>query len=239
MVRTTEHSTNDSTVSALLRRCVLPVGYKEEMKINPLIKKPRWSLQTHFWAALCIVLLTSTIVIFVMKRALWVELELVVGLVSILHLIYMYLLIFKGVRVNKNESFNIDWKPFKLENSGVEHLWAVDTGGVFTTALSEVGPAGCLAGILLDIVVSIFLVIIVAFLLWLGMNVMTSGIMILSLPIFILFKHSLRVAIAKGRTCQGNVSRSLSYAVWSTVLNMTWLYAVVYLGHLLHDLVEN
>jgi hypothetical protein len=208
---------------------------KEEMKITPKIRKPRWSIQTHFWAALCIVLLTSTIVIFVMKRALWVELEVVVGLVSTLHLIYMYLLVYRGVRVNKNESFVIDWKPFKLENSGIEHLWAVDTGGAFTTAFAEAGPIGCLAGIVLDVVVSIFLVVIIAFLLWVGMNVITSGILILSLPIFILFKHSLRVAIVKGRTCQRNASKSISYAVRSTILNMTWLYAVVYLGHSLHD----
>lgn len=208
------------------------------MKIHSPATKPRWSIQTHFWAALSVVLLTSSIVIFVMKRALWVELEVVVGLVSIFHLIYMYLLVLKGVRVNKNESFSIDWKPFRLENSGVEHLWAVDTGGAFTTALAEAGPAGCLAGILLDIVVSIFLVVIIAFLLWLGMNVMTSGIMILSLPIFILFKHSLRVSIARGRTYQGHVGKSLAYAAWSTLLNMTWLYVVIYLGHQLHEWIK-
>lgn len=214
------------------------VGYKEIMRIKHLIKKTRWSIQSHFWAALCIILLISAIVIFVMKKALWVELEVLICLVSVLHFIYMYLLVFKGVRVNKNETFCIDWKPFKLENSGIKHLWAVDTGGVFTTALAEAGPAGCLAGILLDVIVSIFLVVIIAFLLWLGMNVITSGIMILSLPIFILFKHSLRVAIAKGRTCHGNVSKSLSYAGWSTILNMTWLYAVIYLGHYLHDFMK-
>jgi hypothetical protein len=208
------------------------------MKIIPQTRKPRWSIQTHFWAALCIVLLTSTIVIFVMKRALWVELEAVVGFVSILHLIYMYLLVFKGVRVNKNESFSIDWKPFKLENSGIEHLWAVDTGGAFTTAFAEAGPIGCLAGIVLDVVVSIFLVVIIAFLLWLGMNVITSGILILSLPIFILFKHSLRVAIARGRTCRGQMGKSLAYAAWSTLVNITWLYAVIYLGHQLHEWIK-
>ena len=173
-----------------------------------------------------------------MKRAFWVELEVAVGLVSILHLIYMYLLVFKGVRVNKNESFSIDWKPFKLENSGIDHLWAIDTDGAFTTAFAEAGPVGCLAGIVLDVAVSIFLVVIIAFLLWLGMNVITSGILILSLPIFILFKHSLRVAIARGRTCRGLMGKSLAYATWSTLLNMTWLYVVIYLGHQLHEWVK-
>ena len=208
------------------------------MKIAPKIRKPRWSIQTHFWAALCIVLLTSTIVMLVMKKALWVELEVVVGLVSFLHLIYMYLLVYEGVRVNKNESFSIDWKPFKFDNSGIEHLGAVDTGGAFTTAFAEAGPIGCLAGVVLDVVVSIFLVVIIAFLLWLGMNVMTSGIMILSLPLYILFKHSLRVSIARGRTYQGRTGKSLAYAAWSTLLNMTWLYVVIYLGHQLHDWIK-
>ena len=206
--------------------------------ISPKIENPRWSIQTHFWAALCIVLLTSIIVIFVMKKTLWVELEAAVGLVSVLHFIYMYLLVFIGVRVNKKESFSINWKPFKLENSGMEHLWMADTGGAFTTALAESGPVGCLAGIVLDIVVSIFMVVIISFLLWLGMNVITSGILILSLPIFILFKHSLRVAIARGRTCRGRMGKSLAFAGWSTLVNITWLYVVIYLGHQLHEWIK-
>jgi uncharacterized RDD family membrane protein YckC len=204
------------------------------MKTCSRTNRPRWSLLTQFWAATCIAILTSVFVILVMKRSLWIELEVVVGLLSIFYFIYLYILIFKGIRFNKNETYSINWKPFDFNNSGIEHLGLVDTGGVFTTAFAEAGPVGCLVGIVLDIVASIFLVVIIAFILWLGMNVITTGILVLFLPLFILFRRSLRIAIVKGRTCHEQTGKSLLFAAWATLLNMTWLYVVIYLGNLLH-----
>jgi hypothetical protein len=201
-------------------------------------KRPRWSILSHFWAATCIAVLTGLIVRMVMKKSLWIELEVVVGLLSIFYLIYTYMLVFNGIRLNKNETYSINWKPFDIDKSGIEHLWLVDTGGAFTAALAEAGPVGCLAGIVLDIIGSIFLVVIIAFLLWLGMNVISTGVLVLFLPIFILFRRSLRTAIVKGRSCHKQIAKSLSFAVWTTLINMTWLYAVIYLGHLLYDWIK-
>lgn len=114
-------------------------------------------------------------------------------------------------------------------------LGPVDTYGAFATAGAEAGPLGCIAGLLLDLVVSFSLVIAIAFLLWLGMNVITTGVLILFLPVYILFRRSLRAAIVKGRTCHGQVMKSLGYAAWTTFISMSWLYVVIYLGHVVHE----
>ena len=174
----------------------------------------------------------------IMKKSLWVELEIVVAFLCIFYLVYLYILIFKGIRFNKNETYSINWKPFDTDKPCLDMIGPVGSYGTFASAGAEAGPLGCLAGIVLDIVVSIFLVVIVAFLLWLGMNVITTGILILFLPLFILFRRSLRIALAKGRSCHGQVGRSFLYAALATSLNMTWLYGVIYLGHLLYDKIK-
>src|SRR5512136_2986064 len=51
------------------------VSYKEEMKIYSRSKRSKWSLLTQFWAAVCIAIVTSLVVILVMKKSLWIELE--------------------------------------------------------------------------------------------------------------------------------------------------------------------
>jgi hypothetical protein len=67
--------------------------------------------------------------------------------------------------------------------------------------------------------------------LWLGLNIIVTGTMILLLPLFLLFRRSLRLAVARGRTCRGNVAKSLKYAAGATVANMAWLYLIIYAGH--------
>jgi len=190
---------------------------------------------TQFWAAICIAILTSVFVILFAKKSLWITLEFIIGLFCIFYFIYIYILIFKGIRFNKKETYSINWKPFNIDSPSIDMIGSIDTGGALTSAGAEAGPLGCLAGIILDIIVSIFLVFIIAFLLWLGMNVIVTGILILLLPFYLLFRRSLRVAIAKGRTCHGQVGKSLLYASWTTLLNMTWLYVIIFLGHILYN----
>lgn len=105
------------------------------------------------------------------------------------------------------------------------------TGGLFTEAGAEAGPLGCVVGLLLDLVVSIILVIVIAFLLWFGINIVTTGIVVLLLPLYLLFRRSLRVAIARGRTCRGNLSKSLKFAFLVTITNMVWLYLIIFTDH--------
>jgi len=166
------------------------------------MKRPKWSLTTQFWAAVLLAVIASACVILLSKKNIWAELEIIVGVLSLFSFIYFFFLYYYGVRFDRNETYSVTWKSFNLE-SWIDTLGAVDTGGAFTTAGVEAGPLGCLIGIFLDLVISLFLIIIIGFLLWVGINILTTGTMVLLLPLFFLFKRSLRVAVVRGRVCHG------------------------------------
>lgn len=194
-------------------------------------KRPKWSLRTHFWAAVLIAAIASACVLLISKKNIWVELEIIVGVLSLISFVYFLLLFYHGIRFGKNETYSITWKPFRFNESWLDTLGTIDTGGLFTEAGAEAGPLGCIVGLFLDLVVSLFLIIIVAFLLWLGINIVTTGIVVLLLPLYFLFRRSLRVAIARGRTCRGNLGKSFKYAIIVTITNMVWLYLIIFTGH--------
>jgi hypothetical protein len=193
--------------------------------------RPKWSFETHFWAAVVIAAIANACVLLISKKNIWVELEIIVGVLSLICFAYFLFLFYYGIRFEKKETYSIVWKPFRFDGSWFDTLGMVDTGGLFTEAGAEAGPLGCVVGLLLDLVVSIILIIVIAFLLWFGINIVTTGIIVLLLPLYLLFRRSLRVAIARGRTCRGNLGKSLKFAFLVTITNMVWLYLIIFTGH--------
>ncbi len=194
------------------------------------MKRPKWSLTTQFWAAVTIAALSSAAVFLISKKNIWTELEIIIGVLSFFTFLYFFFLFYHGVQFDRNEVYSITWKPFNFDN-WTDTLGYADTGGLFASAGVEAGPVGCLVGLLLDIVVSLLLIIIVAFLLWLGFNVFTTGVMILMLPLYFLFKRSLRVAVVRAKACHGDLTKSMMYAFGATLVNIAWLYLIIYAGH--------
>ncbi len=193
--------------------------------------RPKWSLETHFFGAVVIAAIASACVLLISKKNIWVELEMIVGVLSLISFAYFLFLFYYGIRFQKKETYSIEWKPLRFKESWFDTLGTIDTGGLFTSAGAETGPLGCVVGLLLDLVVSIILIIVIAFLLWFGFNIVTTGIIVLLLPLYFLFRRSLRIAIARGRTCRGNLGKSLKYAFLVTITNMVWLYLIVFTGH--------
>jgi hypothetical protein len=194
------------------------------------IKHPKWSLKTQFGGAITITVLSSTVVFLLMKKDIWNELEIIVSILSLFSFIYFFVLFYHGVRFDRNEIYSITWKPFNF-NNWADTIGYVDTGGLFSSAGADAGPVGCLIGLFLDLVVSIFLIVIIVFFLWFGLNVFTTGVLILILPLYFLFKRSLRVAVVRAKACHGNIIKSLTYAFGTTVINIAWLYLIIYAGH--------
>jgi hypothetical protein len=194
-------------------------------------KRPKWSLKTHFWATVLIAAVASACVLLISEKNIWVELEIIVGVLSLISFAYFLFLFYHGIRFEKNETYSITWEPFRFDESWFDTLGTVDTGGLFASAGAEAGPLGCIVGLLIDLVVSLFLIVIIAFLLWLGINIVTIGIIVLLLPLYFLFRRSLRVAVARGRTCRGNLGKSVRVAVIATITNMVWLYLIIFTGH--------
>jgi hypothetical protein len=170
-------------------------------------------------------------VLLISQKNIWVELEIIVGVLSLISFAYFLFLFYHGIRFEKNETYSITWKPFRFDESWLDALGTVDTGRLFTSAGAEAVPLGCIVGLIVDLIVSLFLIVIIAFLLWLGINIVTTGIIVLLLPLYFLFRRSLRVAVAKGRTCRGNLGKSLKHAVIVTITNMVWLYLIIFTGH--------
>lgn len=106
-----------------------------------------------------------------------------------------------------------------------------NTGGTFTEGGAEAGPLGIIIGFLLDLLVSAVIAFVIAVILWLSFNLVVTGVVFISIPLFFLFRRSIRYIVAKGRTCHGNVGKSFLFALRATVTNTVWLYAILATAH--------
>ena len=192
-------------------------------------KRPRWSLTTHFWGAVTIVLLVSLTTFLVLKKPVWAELEILIGVLSLFMFAYFFLLLYHGVRFDKNERYLILW-PSQLPD-WLNTTPALDTGGTFTEGGAEAGPLGILLGFLLDLVASIVLTFLLAVVLWLSLNVFVTAVVVLGAPLFFLFRRSVRYVVAKGRTCHQDSGRACWFALRATLVNTLWFYAILEGAH--------
>ncbi|NOT58159.1 MAG: hypothetical protein HOP18_26445 [Deltaproteobacteria bacterium] len=197
-------------------------------------KRPRWSLRTNFFGAIGVIVLVSLITIFALKKSLWIELEIILGILSLFMFTYFFLLLYHGVRFDRNETFLITWRPSFSDLSDASSY--IDTGGTFTGGGAEAGPLGLVIGFLLDLLVSILLTFLLAVVLWLGLNVVVTVIVVLGTPLFFLFRRSVPYIVAKGRACHQDFSRAGWFALRATVFNTLWFYAMVLGAHYLAGL---
>jgi len=194
-----------------------------------MAKRPKWSLKTSFVAAIVLFIAVTILVFALVEKSVWARLELITSILAGLCFIYLWAVLYAGVRFDKKERYEfrwVGWKPVE---------WAAqtpaDTGGIFTGAGAEAGPLGCLAGFLLDIVVSLLITILLAFLFWLGANILMTAVIAIFIPLFFLFRRSLRIVAARGRRCRGDLRKSFAYALVYTALNAVWFYAILFAAH--------
>lgn len=88
-------------------------------------------------------------------------------------------------------------------------------------------------GLLLDIVVSLGFVFVIAGVIWLGANVLIAATAAICLPLYYLFRRSIRYVVVRGRSCRGHVGPSLLWAATYTLGNVAWLYAILTLARFL------
>lgn len=195
-------------------------------------KRPKWSIKTNFWSIVTVAAGISLIVLFGLKKNLWIELEIIVGILSFFFFLYLSYILFHGIRFDTNEKYTITWKAidFSTVAEGSSYL---DTGGSFSSVGGEGGLLGLIIGFIIDILISIIISLIIAVLIWLGINLFLTSVLVLFLPIFYLFKRSLRFVVAKGRYCYKNFTKSGLYALQATFVGSIWLYCILILGHYL------
>ena len=93
---------------------------------------------------------------------------------------------------------------------------------------------GCL-GAIVSVLLSVVVLIVLAFLLWFLINVGAVVVLVLFLALAWVFSRALRQVFRHSRTCRGRLAPSLGYAVLYSALYTGWLFALVHLTHyLLH-----
>ncbi len=185
---------------------------------------------SSFLGALGILAIVVPLVLTFVQKSIWVRLELITAILSLFMFIFLFLVLFYGVRFDKNERYRFNWfrkRPVEL----LDTVSTFDTGGLFTEGLSEGGLLGCLLGLLIDLVMSFLILFLIAIPLWLGFNILEAAIGAIAIPLFFLFRRSIRYIVVRGRSCRGNVTKSLYYGVAYTIMNSIWFYLILFGAH--------
>jgi hypothetical protein len=76
--------------------------------INPPMKRrPRWSLRRGFCLSLGVV---AVVVLVFAETSIWVELEMVLGILALLLFLFLFYVLHAGVVFERRETLEISWK---------------------------------------------------------------------------------------------------------------------------------
>jgi hypothetical protein len=161
-----------------------------------------------------------------LNKSVWAELHILAGFLAIFMFAYLFAVLYHGVRFDRNEQYSFSWPASKFE-TWWDATSQFNTGGTLTEGGAEAGPLGIIIGFLLDLLVSIIIAFVIAVVLWLTFSFVVTAILVVSIPLFFLFRRSIRYIVAKGRSCRGNLGRSIVFALRATFSNTVWFYAIL------------
>lgn len=187
---------------------------------------PRWSLATSFWFCAVATAIVVPLVTLTVHKTIWVELEMVTGILAALMLLYFMVILHQGVRFTKERRALIDW-PVERPLDVLDALgWTPDTG-FFTSAGAEAGGLGIVVGFLLDVLVMLLLAVLITVLCWIGVN------LVVAVLLFLFWVHArwLRYLVTTGRHCRGHWGRSLLHGAATTLRFTVWFYAAFFIAH--------
>lgn len=197
-------------------------------------RRPRWSVKSSFLTAVALLVAVTIIVFLTVHKSVWTELEVVTTGVALLMFVYASVVLYLGVRFDKNERFVIarpQFTPAMAFDASTVLADATDATGAFLTWGMEAGPLGCILGILLNVIGSLVLAILISFLLWLGVNALWAASLAVFLPLFYFYRRFLRLVVIKGRSCHRHWGRSVGQASWTTLQYAVWFYLIFVLAH--------
>jgi Ca2+/Na+ antiporter len=73
----------------------------------PMKRRPRWSLRRGFWLSLGVV---AVVVLVFAETSIWVELEMVLGILALLLFLFLFYVLHAGVVFERRETLEISWK---------------------------------------------------------------------------------------------------------------------------------
>ena len=188
-----------------------------------IIFRPRWSLANSFWFCVGAAVIVVPLVLLTAQQSIWIELEIVTGVLASLMFVYFTILLHQGVRFTDSRRAIIDW-PKSSPSEFIDVTSACPDTGFFTEVGSEAGCLGMIIGFLLDFVVMIALAFVIAWLIWAGLNVVVAIILFL----YWVHRRWLRYLVTRGRHCRGNWGRSILHGGATTMLYSFWFYTAFF-----------
>lgn len=193
-------------------------------------RKRRYPVWRMRWVGTLLTLSTLIVVLLVFligKKSLFVELELSLALIALVLFVFLTIGLYYGARLK--------WEPLYGEtDSGPARDDARSScldGWTWTDPGIDVDlDEGCL-GAVISVLAGLLLLIVLSGLLFWLLPFLWAGILVILTGVFWVLNRALRVVFARSRECQGNLPKSLGYALVYTIGYTGWLFVLLYLGH--------
>jgi hypothetical protein len=193
-------------------------------------KRPKWSLNSSFWFLLSVIIISALPVFFFSKYDLWIQLEILCGIVAGTLFFFYLLVLYNGVRFYDHGEPKVTYLGMDSCDIGYEF-------GSITSGADD--PAGLLIAIVLDLLVGLFLTFVFSFLLWLGFNGLIYFTFILTTPVFYVFRTSVRFILKNSKECHHNIMRSARKAFTFTLIKTIWFFLIIAGTHYLTEWYMN
>lgn len=192
----------------------------------PAEKRPKWSLKTVFWVFVWIVLLSAAGVLLLSHTALWLELEMVAAVVALAVFFFYCWVLYHGVHFHDDDQLMITF----VQGNVVDPGWP---DGGFGLASGADDPIGCIIAILLEVVLYLLFAIVLSFLFWIGLNGLLMCVALIAMPLFYIFRSSVRFVLRNAPVCHHNLLKSAVVAAGFSFLKTCWFFAVIAGAHYL------
>jgi uncharacterized protein YqhQ len=202
----------------------------DEQQRNGKRARLHWSLVTSFWVALVIVAIATVTVVLIMQKPVWIEIETLAGVVGVLLSGFYTFVLYHGVYFAENEAITLI-EPIGTPMDFADAIGNLPEFGHFSDAGASEGPIGLILGLIIGIIAFFLLAAVLAFLFWLGVNVLAVGVISVVLPLFYVFKGSVLFVIKHVEECHGNLWRSLGYGVTYAALKTALVCLIVFGSH--------
>jgi hypothetical protein len=193
---------------------------------NQAGQRPKWSLRAAFWVFVWIVLLSTAGVLLLSHKDLWLELEMVVSIVALALFLFYWWVLYHAVHFYDDDQLTLSFIQGDVADPG----WP---DGGFGLASGADDPIGCIIAILLEVVLYLLVAFVLSFLVWIGINGLLLCVTLIAMPVFFIFRSSVRFVLRNAPACHRNLLKSAGLAAGFALLKTCWFFAVIAGSHYL------
>lgn len=187
--------------------------------------KPLWSFKTLFISFLVIVGIATTIVLIISHNELWLELEMVLGIIAIVMFHFYWWVLYHGVEFTDDDHFKLSFTSYDVADPGLP------TGDLVTVGADDL--VSFLVLIALEIGLYLILALGLSALFWMGINGFVLAIALVTAPLFFVFRSSIKFVLRNSPRCHGHFFMSAVFSALFTILKTTLVGLAIFGAHYL------